>query len=130
MTSLMEQHGGALFIVNRNVKEFRVERNYLERKVSGGVSVAMANVSVPPVVGAAENRQVFEDESFTIEALLFQYCDCTLNLCALIRLQTVGANQKRSVPNYQDDRCGSQHPRHALEKASFLWVRGCYRRGH
>ncbi len=97
MTSLVEQHGGALFIVNRNVKEFRVERNYLERKVSGGVSVAMANVSVPPVVRAAENRQVFEDESFTIEALLFQHCDCILNFFALIRLQAVGTNQKRSV---------------------------------
>src|SRR6266849_8789113 len=110
MTSLMEQHGGALFIVNRNVKEFRVERNYLERKVSGGVSIAMANVSVPPVVRAAENRQVFEDESFTIEALLFQECDCSLNCFALIRLQAVGANQKRSVPNYQYDRCRPKYP--------------------
>src|SRR5260370_41906277 len=97
MTSLMEEHGGALFIGNPNVEEFRVERYHLERKVRRGVSVAMANVSVPPVVRAAENRQVFEDESFTIEALLFQHCDCTLNLCALIRLQAVGTNQKRSV---------------------------------
>jgi hypothetical protein len=123
----MEQHGGALFIVNRNVEEFRVERNYLERKVSRGVSIAMTDVSVPPVVRAAENRQVFEDESFAIKALLFQQCDCILNFFALIRLQTVGANQKRSVPNYQDHRCGAQYPRHALEKASFLWGRAGYR---
>jgi len=96
----MEQHGGALFIVNRNVKEFRVERNYLERKVSGGVSVAMANVSVPPVVRAAENRQVFEDESFTIEALLLQYCDRILDLFSLVGLKSIRTNQKRSVPNH------------------------------
>src|ERR1700674_1495341 len=97
MTSFMEKHGGAVFIVNRNVEKFRVERNYLERKVRRGVSVAMTDVSVPPVVRAAENRQVFEDESFTIEALLFQQRDCILNFFALIRLQAVGANQKRGV---------------------------------
>jgi hypothetical protein len=43
VTGLVQQYRGALFIVNRNAEEFRVERYYLERKVGGGVSVAMAN---------------------------------------------------------------------------------------
>ena len=85
----MEQHGGALFIVNRKVKEFRVERYYLERKVSGGVSVAMANVSVPPVVCAAKDCQAFQDESFACETLLRQDYYCLLNFFALIRLKAI-----------------------------------------
>jgi hypothetical protein len=83
----MEEDGGALSIVNRQLKEFRVESNYLERKVGRGISLAMADIPVPPVVCAAKDSQAFQDEGFAGETLLGQDCYGPLNFFALIRLQ-------------------------------------------
>jgi hypothetical protein len=126
MTSFVKQHRSTLFIVNRNLEEFRVECYYLERKVSGGVCVAMANVSIPPIVCAAKGREVFEEKSFTIEALLLQDRDCLLNFVALVGLKSVRSQQKGSVTDQQSKQGSSEYPRYPLEQTSFLYGHTCY----
>jgi len=103
VTSFVKQHGGALSIVDRELKKIRIERYDFERKIRGGVRVAMANVPVPPVISAAKNHEVFENESLAIEALLLQERDCLLNLFALIGLQAIRTHQKGDIPNSQND---------------------------
>ena len=46
---------------------------------------------------------MFEDESFTIEAMLLQDRDCIPDFFALVGLKSDRTNQERSVQNYQDD---------------------------
>jgi len=99
----MQQHGSSLSIVNRKLEKIRIKRYDFERKVRGGIRVAMANVPVPPVIRAAENHQVFENESLAIEALLLQERDCLLNLFALIGLKSIRTHQERDIPNSKDD---------------------------
>ncbi len=95
----MKEHGGALFVINRNLEEIRVECHYFEGKIRGGVRVAMADIVVPPVVCATENSQMFEDESFAIEALLLQERNSIINFFSLVGLKPMGACQKGNVPN-------------------------------
>src|SRR5437016_6019836 len=63
---------------------------------------------------------MFEDKSFTTEALLSQHGNSILNFLSLIGLKSIRTNQKGGVPNHQDDGCRSQHPRYPFEKTSFL----------
>jgi hypothetical protein len=89
VTSFVKQYRSALSIVDRHLEKFRVECDDLEGEISGSVGVAMANVPIPPIVRAAEDGEVFEDESLAIEALLLQKCDCLLDLFALVGLKFV-----------------------------------------
>lgn len=97
----MEQDCGPLFIIDWNFEEFRVQCHDLERKIRRGVSLAMADVIVPPVVSAAKDRQVFQDESLTGETLLGQHSDSILNFFALVRFESKRTDHERSVQNHQ-----------------------------
>jgi len=103
VTSFVKQHGGALSVVNREFEKIRIKRYDFERKVRGRVRILMPSPPVPPVIRGAENHEVFENESLAIEALLLQECDCLLNLFALIGLKSIRSQQKRDIPNSQDD---------------------------
>lgn len=115
----MKQHSGAFPIVNRKIEKILVERHDLERKVSGGVGVAMANIPVPPIIRATENHGVFENEGLSIKALLLQNCDRLLNLLPLIGLKSVRTHQKRDIPDSQNDQRCRKNPDYSFEKASF-----------
>ena len=119
----MEQHGSAFSIVDRNLKEFRVDSHDVERKICGGIGVPMTNVRVPPVVGTAKHRELFEEKCLTTEALLLQDRDRVFNFLALLSLESVGAYQERDVPNYQNDECGTQNPDDSFQEASLLYFR-------
>src|SRR2546423_5437356 len=43
MTSFMQQHRGALAIINRHVKEIRIQRHDLKREIGGGISIPVAD---------------------------------------------------------------------------------------
>src|SRR5213594_2491921 len=128
MSRFMEQHCGALSIVDWNLKKFRVDGHDFEWKICSGIGVAMTDVLVPPVVCAAKHREMLEEECFSTEALLLQERDRVFNFLALLSLKAIGAYQERDVPNYQNDEGGTQNPDDSFQEASLLcfrsWQRG------
>jgi hypothetical protein len=103
VTSFVKQHSSAFSIVNRELEKIRIERYDFERKIRGCVRVPMPSPPVPPIIGAPENHQVFENESLAIEALLLQECDCLLNLLALIGPKSIRTHQKGNITNPQNE---------------------------
>src|SRR5437016_1083834 len=81
-------------------QKFRVQRNYLKEEVRGRVSLVMPDVTVPPIICAAKDGQMFEDKDLSIERMLLENRNRTLNLFALVRLKSIGTNQERDIPNY------------------------------
>ena len=118
----MQQDGRSLTIVDRHFKEFRIESHDFEREVSRGISIAMAHISVHPIVRAAKRREVFQDESFAGKAALLNEVDRALHLGTLIRFQAVGSNQQRRVPNDQDQESRGHHPHDPAKKGPSLWL--------
>src|SRR2546423_9081054 len=118
----MQQGGSSLTIVDRHFKEFRIESHDFEWKVSRGISIAMAHISVHPVVRAAKRCEVVQDESFASKAALLNEVDRALHLGTLIRFQAVGSHQQRRVPNDQDQESRTDHPHDPPKKGPSLWL--------
>ena len=66
----MQQHGRALTIINRHVKEFRVQRHDLEGKIGSGISIPVTDIPVPPIIRAAKHRKMLQHESLGIKPVL------------------------------------------------------------
>ena len=90
VSSFVQQDSGALYIVNRNLKELGVEGYHLKRKVCRSVRVPVADIGIPPVVGAAKYCQMFKDKSFAFETSLFKLSNRSANLFHLIGLEPIG----------------------------------------
>src|SRR5207244_13276739 len=58
MVGLMQEDRSPFVIVRRKLKELRVKRDYFEGKIRCCVSIAMAHVTIPPVVRAAIGHQM------------------------------------------------------------------------
>src|ERR1043165_2370194 len=116
----MQQDGGSLTIIDRHRKAFRIESHDFEREVSRGISIAVADISIQPVVGTAKRCEVVQDESFAGEAALLNEIDRALHLGALIVFQAVGTYQQRRVPNDQDQESRAHHPPDPAKKVPSL----------
>src|SRR5207248_10248657 len=70
VTSFMQQHGRAFAIIDRNFKEFRVQRHDLKWKIGGGISSPVTDIVVPPIISAAKHRETFQNEGLATEPML------------------------------------------------------------
>src|SRR5258706_12250954 len=110
MRCFVQKYGGALVVINRNSEKLRIQRHDFKRKIRGGVSVAVPNVAIPPIVGATKDGQVFQDESLAIETVLLKDSDRFLHRFTLVGLKTVRTNQQRLVKDQQGDQSSSDEP--------------------
>ena len=113
MIRFMQQNQRAFGIVGGMVEEVIVERDHLEGKVDGCISLLMPGPAIPPVVRRAIRDQIPEHESFLSETLLVKNRYASRDHLLLLEAQGLGRFQKRSVKEKQNperDRDDNQPP--------------------
>lgn len=123
MACFVEEDDGTFGVVGGKFEEIGIERHDLEGKVGGGVGVAVAEPTVPPVVCGAEVGEVSKDEGVVFEAATFDDGDGAVDGLPLRERDRLGGFKQRHVEQEKKENGHADDGRDAFDEAS-RFVRG------
>src|SRR5580765_2608103 len=119
MIRLVQQNRCAFRVVDRDAKEWRVERQDLKGKVCRRVRALVTDVPVPPVVGTSVRREMAKDERFLGETGAIENVNRCGDRLTVVVTETVGRDDQGKESYKQQRKRRAADPQYLPAKSPF-----------